>query len=318
MKKRLSQSSVKEAFDNLPSGVCYFSEKGMPVLCNRVMQNFMHTLTGHSLQTETELMEIVEGLPENSLAKKDGDAYILPDGTVWKIYHHQIKAEGCFTEYFVENITELYYRKKELNESTELQQRMVSDMKRIVDNVVDITREEEILAMKMQVHGKVGWFLQRLRNYHLNDCPENQRDAVVKELREITSSLYKEIGKDDEADSWAELLRVSKPLGITVSVIGKMPDTPKFKNILVMAVRECISNTVRHAEGNLVKVEIVPSEKVIAIKITNNGKQPMGVIKEGGGFSSLRKNLEKNGCAMKIESQPIFALIVTVPKESEE
>ncbi len=59
MRKRLTKSSVKEAIEYLPSGVCYFTEEGLPVLCNQVMQNFVYALTGHNMQIESDLLEII-------------------------------------------------------------------------------------------------------------------------------------------------------------------------------------------------------------------------------------------------------------------
>ena len=37
-RKNLNHTSIKEAFDNLPTGVCFFDERGIPVLCNLSMQ----------------------------------------------------------------------------------------------------------------------------------------------------------------------------------------------------------------------------------------------------------------------------------------
>ena len=39
-RKIISNASIKESFDNLPTGVCFFNEEGLPVLCNHAMQRF--------------------------------------------------------------------------------------------------------------------------------------------------------------------------------------------------------------------------------------------------------------------------------------
>ena len=45
---RLS-AAVKESFDNLPAGICFFAAGGMPVLCNRAMARLAFALTGRDL-----------------------------------------------------------------------------------------------------------------------------------------------------------------------------------------------------------------------------------------------------------------------------
>ena len=74
--------AVKEAFDDLPSGVCFFDENGLIVLCNQQMQRIVYTLSGHDLQSLFEL----------ELIMKEGD-YIrkLPDGTVWQFEQRRVK-----------------------------------------------------------------------------------------------------------------------------------------------------------------------------------------------------------------------------------
>ena len=54
MKLRLWQAGrlkrmSKEAFDNLPSGVCFFNNHGIVTLCNRQMHRLVFSLSGRDL-----------------------------------------------------------------------------------------------------------------------------------------------------------------------------------------------------------------------------------------------------------------------------
>lgn len=66
--KRLGhlQSSIKEAVDNLPSGVCFFDKNGFVVLCNRTMYRLAFAITGRDLQTFSELENALRNLPEGA------------------------------------------------------------------------------------------------------------------------------------------------------------------------------------------------------------------------------------------------------------
>lgn len=54
-RKTISNTSIKEAFDNLPTGVCFFNEAGLPVLCNLAMQRFSFAVCGKDVQFVTDL-----------------------------------------------------------------------------------------------------------------------------------------------------------------------------------------------------------------------------------------------------------------------
>ena len=54
-RKQLNRNSVREAFDNLPSGIGFFSQNGMPVLYNRAMYRIAYELMGCDLQNVSEL-----------------------------------------------------------------------------------------------------------------------------------------------------------------------------------------------------------------------------------------------------------------------
>lgn len=56
----ISRDSVKQAFDLLPSGICYFSPSGAVKLCNMQMHRLFRTLAQSDLQTLDELNDALE------------------------------------------------------------------------------------------------------------------------------------------------------------------------------------------------------------------------------------------------------------------
>ena len=74
--------------------------------------------------------------------------------------------------------------------------------------------------------------------------------------------------------------------------------------VFLEAVRECMTNAVRHAGAGAMYVQATPHR----IVITNNGKPPERPITEGGGLSNLRQKVEQQGGTMTVESAPVFRL----------
>ena len=117
----------------------------------------------------------------------------------------------------------------------------------------------------------------------------------------------KEPYKGDE-DALARSVSMAKSIGVRVEFNGAEPKREDIRNILSQAITECAANTIKHAEGDLVTVDIKEDGSSTVITITNNGKPPKGAITESGGLLSLRRNVEAIGGAMETGAESGFIL----------
>lgn len=85
-RKTINNNSIKEAYDNLPTGVCFFNEKGLPILCNHAMHRFSFAVTGKDVQyiTDSEVCLREDFQPVEGV-KKEGKLFLLPDQTVHQL-----------------------------------------------------------------------------------------------------------------------------------------------------------------------------------------------------------------------------------------
>lgn len=311
MKHNISKKSIKETFDNLPVAICYFSKDGLPVLCNRQMHGIVHAMTGRDLQLITDLTVMLDSARQNS-GNIDGNIIVLPNGTAWQFRKSIVTAGEDYTQYIAANITDIYRQRKDLQLSAAQYGEMVEDIKKITENVVAITREKEILEMKMNIHNGVGVCLQRLRRYYGRKDPRGEKAKIAAMIREVADVLHGEVGKDDTADILGELRDIAQSLGVTVEMKGDMPKGKNAEKLIAEAIRECITNTLKHAGGNKLFVELKRHRGGLSATIRNNGAQPQSTIVEGGGLSSLRKEIEQAGGIMTVRSLPGFELEVTL------
>ena len=111
-----------------------------------------------------------------------------------------------------------------------------------------------------------------------------------------------------------------------VAVNGMLPDEPGAADIFMLAMHECLTNSIRHADATRLSVSFyspeigdeytensVFFEKAYRVVITNNGRRPDKEIVPGGGLSNLEKYITNYGGVMKITSVPEFILEVTLP-----
>lgn len=132
---RLKRSAVKEAFDNLPSGVCFFNQNGMVVLCNHQMHRLVFAMTGKDLQSLPEFQDFLEGL--RGQENRKGDVFLLKDQTAWSFSQEEIITNdgGIYIQVTASNVTELYIKQKELEEDNKRLEEYAERMRRLSANI---------------------------------------------------------------------------------------------------------------------------------------------------------------------------------------
>ena len=113
-------------------------------------------------------------------------------------------------------------------------------------------------------------------------------------------------------------MRVHDDIGIRVLIDGEFPEQTAVKELFLSVIRECMTNAVRHAGAKELYIRFVCSGQQAAVTVTNDGASPEGEIVEGGGLTSLRILVKKNGGTMEIKTVPGFELTVSVPVRLEE
>ena len=110
-----------------------------------------------------------------------------------------------------------------------------------------------------------------------------------------------------------EVNRTARQLGVAVKIDGYLPRDTAVEELTVAAAKECVTNCIKHADGNEVYIRIAQRGERYDVTITNNGKIPTEPIKEGSGLSTLRHSIESSGGEMHISHNPRFALLITIP-----
>ena len=318
-RKTISHRSIKESFDNLPSGVCYFNEAGLPVLCNRAMHRFSFAVCGKDVQYITDL--------ENDLAKdfissagvsKDGNVFILPDRKAWKIEKRSIADEkgNIYTQYVATDVTDLNRNREELMKENEQLRKVRAELKKLSANVVEVTREEEILNTKMRVHDEMGRCLIEAQKYLQEDREDSIPDSFAL-LWKRAVSMVKYNNDIPNEDMLSQIRKACESMRLAFIQNGNLPKQEKIAYIFTCAIRECVTNAVRYAKANNLYATFAENENEFTVTVTNDGIKPEKERVEGGGLSTLRRRVERIGGFMRIDSKPQFVLTVTVPKEKE-
>lgn len=317
-KRHLSRMSVKESFDNLPSGICFYEESGLLRLANVQIKELCVKVTGKPLLNGEGFWDTLTAgqpiVPNEKMASGDAPMVKTADGKVYSFerFEHQTDGKKVY-EIVATDITRKYELSEDLSKKNKELATLNRCMRAYGENIQKLTAEKETLEAKIRIHDELGKLLLFTRKCLSEDLtPEAKRkllSAWKTDLWAIGSA------KDEKVtDTYSGLYSAAKSVGVTLKITGRKPEEKQLKKVVVTAAIECITNAVKHAKGNAVTVELTEMGSFLEIAVTNNGEPPKATIKEGGGFSSLRQLVEREGGVMKIQSRPRFCLEITLPK----
>ena len=311
---------IKESFDNLPMAVCIFDQKGLVRLMNRRMLAVTAALLGSGVQTLEELQYALAHPPEGIVPLKNAAAvYRFPDGTVLRFAQERITdAEGtAYEQVTAADVTELVARQEQLTAENARLADANRRTRRLMEQMPEIVREQEILAMKMRVHDDVGHSILAARQALLSGAglEEMRRSAAVWE--ESVALLHRANAAPETEDALSYARRRAGEVHVELRIDGDVPAAGENRELTALAIRECLTNCVRHAGGTELYVSAGTGGGRYSFTITNNGIPPEGEITEGGGLSALRRRIEGSGGEMTVAARPRFALTVRLPEKEE-
>ena len=314
-KKKISTLSVKQALDNLNSGICFADKRGKIILINYKMRNLIHSLVGIYPQM---LEEIQSALTENALQIEENPIlYRFPDGKIFRFHTVSLtepELQG-FTQTTAQDVTQLYETNRMISDANLALQRTNNQLKKMYARLADRIREQETLNLKMRIHDNIGTSLIAISDILSGGAKEDAETQLVV-LQNAVS--YFSSDRPAPVGTFDELLLKAAQMKVQLHLSGYLPNDETAESLIVSAVRECVTNCVHHAKGRNVFVKIVEHIGVYTVTITNDGEAPKEKIKEGGGLSALRQSIEGAGGEMYISHSPCFALIFNLQRKEQE
>lgn len=321
-RKNISAWSVKETMDDVPCGVCVSDSCGHVVLSNKKMRELSRMLTGAPLQNYEDLKQVLDGNKSvqgvTRLSPEKGVLY-LPNGTVWMFQNYMLaeEVEG-YLQTVAFDVTEIYFNSEKIRMKNEKLELLNQKLKKMYEQIDESIREQETLKMKMQVHDSLGRCLLTIRRMLEGN---KEPDYMKNQLEILKQSVYilSGITQDDTEKQYEESIKHAEKLGVSVEIEGELCDEHQVALITDKAIRECVTNCIRHAHGRRVYVQSHKTREGWKVCITNDGERPKEGSREGGGLSALREVVERDGGEMTTKFEPEFLLVLKLPfSETEE
>ena len=305
-KNHISAISVKESFDTLPTGVCFYENGGRIYLVNNAMDALTQKLAGQHLYNGERFWDM---LKSKSLPLEDREKAVVEiDGRTYAFSRHLNTVNGQeLCELIASDITEEAAQNQELarkNADLEQLNKMLEEYDR---NMAVIVREREILQSKVKIHDDMNVLLVSTIN-----SIENSDESEFERIGDMWKEGILGLQRDTEPyrkNPLETLRNLASSLGITLVFEGSFPDKNENARLLITAASECMVNAIRHAEAGTVFVTADENGFII----TNDGNPPENEITEGGGLSNLRERARSIGAQITVQSIPRFILKITYP-----
>ena len=307
----LTPVSLQEGLDFMPDGISFSTQDGIPLLVNRKMQNISYAAFGTGVLDMRRLLQLLEA-GETAVGchveyKENAVFLHLQDGSIWDIQYREIPIRNSqVQECIAYDITEQYQKNREMEKRNAHLAAVNKKMREYNQNLDSITREREILAAKVRIHDDVGRSLLALRAYlsHKN----GDRKGLVDLWRFTVSALKGESVSRDTADRMEVLAQAAEAVDVKLVFDGEIPKEQQLEEVVAAAIHECLTNTVKHADGSELAVHTMVENNTVMFELKNNGKPPEGKVEEKGGLRTLRTIVEQHGGRMEILSRTEFLL----------
>lgn len=318
-KREINEWSVKEAIDDLPAGLLFADASGRIILINRKMAELSHILTDKLPRTLSEMTDALASPPPESRVETMtdiADCYRFGDGRIYRFCRSEPDGEGLsgYVQLSAHDETEIYEGNVRLRENNEELKKVNLRLRNMYARMEDEVREKESLKLKVWLHDVMGSSLLTIQDVKNSSSTETKRK--LKDLKEAVGMLS--ASRSTVKGTFEEAQLKAKQLGVKVTLDGYIPPDTAAEQLITAAVRECVTNCIRHAKGDRVSVRITEKIGILRVQITNNGEVPKDKITEGSGLSSLRRSVEASGGDMIISHSPAFALALYLPRKEED
>lgn len=339
VKDEITPSSIRKAMDNLPIGLSYVAENGTPLLTNRKMYQLAETITGSIYLNGEEFWNHISrgGVIEEPLIDL-ADQTDKSDQIIWKFTKEEFNYDGnSYYQITATDVTRLSRLADELVENNMALDKQITRLKILANEVEAIKREEEILASKIRLHDELGRNILA-GNLLLSKSPAPESTSSPASAREELNSVFEmweslllqlsrgifsqgDYPINSKGTQMRQLLDASAALGCEVYFIGKLPRSEQASHLILTAVKEAVSNAVRHGKADRLNVDLKEMGDCAVVEIWDNGdalNAPVPV-NEGGGLGNLRKQIESAGGHMEAKREKdfrdnaVFKLYITLP-----
>ncbi len=186
-------------------------------------------------------------------------------------------------------------------------ERIARDLHDLLGHTLTVITVKLDLARRLMSHDS-----DRARN-EIVEAEQTAREALA-EVREAVSGYRTEGLEAEITRARRSLLSADVKLTTALAPVNL---SPSQVNVLCLALREAVTNIVRHAQATVCQIALVEKDRTIHFTIKDDGLG--GQIREGNGLRGMRERLRSMAGTLKLAASANggTSLEITLPPASE-
>ncbi len=316
-RNEINAFSVKEALENLPTGIAFMTDDIELLLSNHIMHKLCKKLTGKTLQSGSVFWADLSALQNNDdcVIKGKEPAFVLKDGAVWQFSKSLCRYNNNdYYEIKATDITELYSlseNTRSVNDKLIQQQQRLKELTEVIGKN---TEKQVAVNMKINFHDNFGNLLTLTKKTLRGNESINEAKTLVDYWKKL-NGVIKELSSDDKQNITLEQIMIfADKLGCEIVLNGELPEEEHNTTTILLCINEMLKNAYRHAGAQKLTVDISQTDNAITLIIQNETKNQLLEIKEGGGLLGLRQRIEQKGGTMSMSCEDGVSMSVKLLK----
>lgn len=204
-------------------------------------------------------------------------------------------------------ITEIRAKNKDLEENNEL-------LGLMLQNVEEIELDKETQRMRNRIHDVMG---QRLSILHSSlQQMDRSEEVPLADLLELLEDMMDDLNEEEKFDSeqiFKNIRNTADIVGTQVIKKGDIPLNEEVAGVFLQILREAVTNAIRHGQASKVYAEFFEDQDHYYLNISNTGRLPGQILKEGEGISGMRHKLSSLAGSLEIDAEEEFTIKLKVP-----
>jgi two-component system, NarL family, sensor histidine kinase DesK len=199
-------------------------------------------------------------------------------------------------------------------EQENIQLSAVAERERIARDLHDVLGHTlSVIVLKAELAGRLMGRDDKRAAAEIADVERTARTALA-EVREAIGG-YRSKGLQAEVDQARMTLDAA---GVVLTCETKPPALKaREETVLSLAVREAVTNIVRHAHATECWMKFATTEEGFALlEIADNGSS--GIAKEGNGLRGMRERVQELGGRFRIDGERGTRLVIELPEGQEQ
>ena len=208
---RISKISIKEGTDKLPLGLCFYYSNGMPILINTQMNDLAVALTGQPIRNA------------NTFCNEVNDQTLLIGDKYFSFRSEPIHFKGeDILRLSAVDITQLHRLYLDLDHENEQLKELNEHLLAYSRNVDILTRDEEILKTKIDIHDKMGRILLETKIFLENGASDF--DHMIRQWKQTIQTFKSGSEPEPSGSPIDNLMQIAASMNLNVTLHGTLTD----------------------------------------------------------------------------------------------